>query len=69
MFYFAKVTFESDKLSKVDRSHRKVLFRKSLSKVTFLYVCAHFQNVKLSKVDFRVSKETVQCERRHTCCS
>jgi len=28
MFYFAKVTFESNKLSKMDRSHRKVFFRK-----------------------------------------
>jgi len=26
MFYFAKVTFDNDKLSKVDRSHRKVFF-------------------------------------------
>jgi len=28
MFYFVKVTFESDKLSKVDRSHLKVFFQK-----------------------------------------
>jgi len=27
MFYFVKVTFESDKLSKVARSHPKVFFR------------------------------------------
>jgi len=32
MFYFVKVTFESDKLSKVDRSHLIVFFR---SKMTF----------------------------------
>ena len=28
IWYTVKVTFESDKLSKVDRSHLKVLFRK-----------------------------------------
>jgi len=35
MLYFAKVTVESAKLLKVDRSHRQVTFRKSLSKETF----------------------------------
>jgi len=33
MFYFVKVTFGSDKLSKMDHSHLKVFFRKKLSSV------------------------------------